>query len=247
MTTARDLMQSVPGCIAANDSLEAAAQQMMDLGVEALPICTDDDLLGFISTRDILGVAVAGRDLAEVRAADFARESPRLEAVVVEANADVAEVVVRLAHADVDRIPVTEGTTLVGEISREDLASALPQEQYLEFLNELGSAHPAPQSPTSHRTAPAAGETVPTGGPRTTQEPQMRSDSPINSRLIASATVIVGGVVILGALLATLVGLAVDGNVVPLAGVIASCAVGLLLMRSVDVLSCRAAARQRGR
>lgn len=242
MTIARDLMQHVPGCIAGDDSLEAAAQQMKDLRVGALPICIDDDLLGFISTWDILEVAVAGRNLAEVRAADFARESPTLEAVVVEANADVSEVVERLVHAGVDRIPVADGTTLVGEISREDLASGLTQEQYLEFLNELAS-----QSSTSHQVAPAAGEIVPTGGLPTPQEPQMRSDSAFNRRLVASVVVIVGGVVILGALLVTLVGLAVDGNAVPLVGVIASCAVGLLLMRGVNVLSCREAVRHRGR
>ncbi len=58
---ARDIMSSGTECVAASDTLEAAARRLAKEGVGSMPICGDDDrLTGMLTDRDIVVRAVAG-------------------------------------------------------------------------------------------------------------------------------------------------------------------------------------------
>ena len=60
MTTAREIMHTGATCVGEHETVMAAARQMRDLGVGALPICGDDDRLhGMITDRDIVIRCVA--------------------------------------------------------------------------------------------------------------------------------------------------------------------------------------------
>ena len=60
-------------CIQAHETLDRAAQLMRELGVGALPICSDDRVTGIITDRDIVVKCVAaGHDPARTRAGDMA-------------------------------------------------------------------------------------------------------------------------------------------------------------------------------
>lgn len=73
MTTARDIMHTGVTCVGERDTLVAAAQHMRDLGVGALPICGDDDLLhGMLTDRDIVVKCIANQhDLRSVTAGEL--------------------------------------------------------------------------------------------------------------------------------------------------------------------------------
>jgi CBS domain-containing protein len=95
-----------------HETLAAAAQQMRDLGVGALPICGDDDRLhGMITDRDIVikGLA-AGSDPAHWR-----------------------------SWYQVRRLPVIENHRLVGIVSEADVARHLPEHAIVQFVKAIYS------------------------------------------------------------------------------------------------------------
>jgi CBS domain-containing protein len=137
MTTARDLMNPGAECISAHETLDRAAQLMLELGVGALPICgADDRLQGMITDRDIVLKCVAeGRDPAKVTAAELA-----MGLVWVSADATVEEALAKMEQHQIRRLPVIENHRIVGMISEADLARSLPDNLLAEFVHSIYSA-----------------------------------------------------------------------------------------------------------
>lgn len=138
--TARDIMSEGVQCIGENGSLLEASRMMRDLGVGVVPVCGDDDRLkGMITDRDIVVYCCAeGRDPADVRAREFAKE-----VYWVAADAPVTEVLNKLEEHQIKRIPVIDtqhGMRLVGMISETDLAKNLSDEQIAEFVEKVYAA-----------------------------------------------------------------------------------------------------------
>lgn len=135
MTTARDIMHVGATCIGEHETLEAAARQMRDLGVGALPICGEDDRLhGIITDRDIVIKCIAaGKDPRAVTAAELAQGVP----YVVRTEADVTEVLSVMEEHQVRRVPVLEERRLVGMISEADVARHLPEQTIGRFVEAI--------------------------------------------------------------------------------------------------------------
>lgn len=137
MTTARDIMHSGATCVAAHESLRAAAQHMRELGVGALPICGDDDRLhGMLTDRDIVVKALAaGLDLDTATAGDLAQENT----YHVSADADVEEMLLMMEEHQIRRLPVIDDHRLVGIVSEADIARNLPEHAIVQFAKAVYS------------------------------------------------------------------------------------------------------------
>jgi len=124
---ARDIMTEAPECAGEADSLVEVAKKMRDLDVGALPICGDDGRLkGMITDRDIVVRCIAdGGDPSSTTAGSFGQGKP----VTIGADDSVEEALATMAEHQVRRLPVIDGTSLVGIISEADVAQhAAPDE-----------------------------------------------------------------------------------------------------------------------
>jgi CBS domain-containing protein len=138
MTTARDIMHKGGNCVGEHETLEAAAKQMRELDVGALPICGDDDRLhGIITDRDIVVKCIAqGHDPRRMTAGELAQGTPYL----VTADANIRDVLAVMEEHQVRRVPVLEQHRLVGMISEADLARHLPDETIGRFVEAVCAA-----------------------------------------------------------------------------------------------------------
>jgi CBS domain-containing protein len=137
MTTAREIMTGGAECIGAAESVTVASRKMADLGVGALPICgTDNKLKGVLTDRDVVvKVLGAGKDPSGTRAGDLAQG----EAVTIGADDGAEEIMATMTEHQVRRLPVIDGTDLVGMVAQADVARALPNPQVGELLSALSA------------------------------------------------------------------------------------------------------------
>ncbi|HWT50116.1 MAG TPA: CBS domain-containing protein [Mycobacterium sp.] len=137
MTTAREIMHAGATCVGEHETLKAAAEQMRDLGVGALPICGDDDRLhGMITDRDIVIKCIAsGRDPNTVTAGELAQGNTYR----VDAGASVEEMLNVMEEHQVRRLPVIDNHRLVGIVSEADIARHLPEHAIAQFVKAICS------------------------------------------------------------------------------------------------------------
>jgi CBS domain-containing protein len=118
-----------------------AARRMADEGIGAVPVCdADGRLSGVVTDRDLAVKVVAeGRDPTAVRLVELL---DRTEVVTIGAD-DSAEEAIRTmkAHA-VRRLPVIDGTDLVGMVSQGDIARAMPDARIGDLVEAISSAPP---------------------------------------------------------------------------------------------------------
>ncbi len=132
MTTAREIMTGNAECIGENDTLETAAQKMLQLEVGALPICGEDNRLkGMVSDRDIVLKCLAqGNDPREVRAGTLGEGKP----ITIGADDSIEEAITTMQDHQVRRLPVIDGHKLVGMLSQADIAKNYPEDRVGELL-----------------------------------------------------------------------------------------------------------------
>ena len=137
MTTAREIMHAGATCVGEHETLTAAAEQMRDLGVGALPICGDDDRLhGMITDRDIVIKCIAaGRDPNTVTAGELAQGNTYR----VDAGASIEEMLNVMEEHQIRRLPVIDNHRLVGIVSEADIARHLPEPAIAQFVKAICS------------------------------------------------------------------------------------------------------------
>lgn len=138
MIIARKIMHSGATCIGEHETLETAAKKMRELDIGALPVRGDDDRLhGIITDRDIVIKSIAaGEDPRTVTAGHLAQGTP----YVVDADADVTDVLSVMEEHRVRRVPVVEEHRLVGMITEADLARHLPDATIGRFVETICTA-----------------------------------------------------------------------------------------------------------
>lgn len=144
MTTARDIMHAGATCVAAHETVSAAAQHMRELGVGALPICGDDDRLhGMITDRDIVIKCIAaGHDPNTATAGELAQGST----YYVDADASIEQMLNVMEEHQVRRLPVIDDHRLIGMVSEADIARHLPEYAIAQFVKAIC----APQALAGH-------------------------------------------------------------------------------------------------
>ena len=119
MTTARDIMTSGADYLESSTTVLEAAKKLATEDYGALPICDGDKLQGMITDRDIVvKVLAAGKDPATTKVIDLVQG----EVVTIGADDSVEEVSRTMAEHQVRRLPVIDGTKLVGMVAQADLA-----------------------------------------------------------------------------------------------------------------------------
>lgn len=133
-TTVREIMTSDPRCVGTDDSLQKAAELMAGDQVGALPICGQDGRLkGVLTDRDIVVEGLAsGKQLS-----DNAAALEQGEAVTVGADDSVDEAMATMVEKRVKRLPVIDGSTLVGMVTTGDVARALPDPDVGDLIEAL--------------------------------------------------------------------------------------------------------------
>ena len=134
MTTARDIMTSGPDIIDAQSTVLEAAKKLAGDDIGALPICDNGKLKGMITDRDIVVKVLAqGKDAEGTKVLDLIQG----EAVTIGADDSVEEALRTMSKYQVRRLPVIDGTELVGIVSQADVARNLPEEKVGELVEAI--------------------------------------------------------------------------------------------------------------
>jgi len=118
-----------------------AARKMAELDIGAIPVCdTNGRLAGVVTDRDLaLRIVAEGRDPAGVRLREIIDST---EVVTIGADDSVEEAIRTMKDHAVRRLPVIDGTELVGMVSQADIARALPDTTIGDLVDSISSAPP---------------------------------------------------------------------------------------------------------
>jgi CBS domain-containing protein len=136
---ARDVMTEAPAYLKEDAPVSEAAKRMADEDAGALPVCrADGKLVGMVTDRDVVvKVLASGKDPSKTTAGELA--SDQSEAVTIGADDSVEEALRTMADHKVRRLPVIDGTEMVGIVAQADLARACPPEKAGEMLAAISS------------------------------------------------------------------------------------------------------------
>ena len=139
MTTAREIMSEDTTYCSTETTAADAARRMASEDIGAVPVCdADGHLSGVVTDRDLAVKIVAeGRDPASVRLGELIDES---EAVTIGADDTAEEAIRTMKDHAVRRLPVIDGTDLVGMVSQADIARAMPDAKIGDLVDAISSA-----------------------------------------------------------------------------------------------------------
>jgi CBS domain-containing protein len=135
MSAARQFMNAKVESIPSTETVDVAAKRMRDADVGALLVADEDGTLsGVITDRDIVtGCIASGHDPAQCQVATLADKVP----VMVDAEADLGEILKTMGRSKVRRLPVTEDGRLVGVIGISDLVKAATPDEVGELVMSI--------------------------------------------------------------------------------------------------------------
>jgi CBS domain-containing protein len=141
MTTAREIMTADAAYCPENTTAAEAARKMATDGIGALPVCdADGRLSGVVTDRDLaLRVVAEGRDASSVQLGELIDGS---EVVTIGADDSAEEAIRTMKDHAVRRLPVVDGTSLVGMVSQADIARAMPDAKIGDLVDAISSAPP---------------------------------------------------------------------------------------------------------
>lgn len=136
MRKVRDIMSAAPVCMAAGESVSAAARAMKQHGTGTILVLADGRLSGLVTDRDItVRVLAEDRDPRTTRVGDICSG----ELVVLDPDDDLARAARLVRDRAVRRIPVLRDGTPVGVVSVGDLAL---EKDAMPVLSGVSSAPP---------------------------------------------------------------------------------------------------------
>jgi CBS domain-containing protein len=132
MPTARDIMAKGADYLKEDASVADAAKRLAEKSIGAVPVCdAKGHLRGVVSDRDlVVEVVAAGKDPRNTKVGELLHG----EAVTIGADDSVEEAIQTMKAHKVRRLPVIDGTELVGMVSQADIARACPPEQVGELV-----------------------------------------------------------------------------------------------------------------
>jgi CBS domain-containing protein len=134
MTTAREIMTKGADYVDAQTTVLDAAQKLAADDIGALPICENEKLKGMITDRDIVVKVLAeGKDPKTTKVLDLVQG----EAITIGADDPIEEALRTMSKYQVRRLPVIDGTELVGVVSQADIARSLPEDKVGELVEAI--------------------------------------------------------------------------------------------------------------
>ena len=139
MKTARDIMTPDAEYIDVSATVAEAAEKMARNDFGALPICnTEGRLQGMVTDRDIVTkVIAAGKDPRDCQVSELTDQG---EVVTIGADDSVEEALRTMKEHKVRRLPVIDGTDLVGMVSQGDIATNYPEEKVGDLVEAISAA-----------------------------------------------------------------------------------------------------------
>jgi CBS domain-containing protein len=139
MATAREIMTAGAEHLSAEDTVLDAARRLRETDIGALPVCNAEGRLeGMVTDRDlVVKVLAAELDPATTTLGDIADQA---EVVTIGADDSLEEALRTMKDHAVRRLPVIDGTELVGMVSQADLATACPPEQVGDLVGAISAA-----------------------------------------------------------------------------------------------------------
>jgi len=141
MPTARDIMTPDVEHLELDQTVAAAAEVMSRHDVGALPVCdSSGHLSGMVTDRDlVVKVLAGGRDPNTTTVGEIADQP---EVVTIGADDSAEEAIRTMKEHGVRRLPVIDGTSLVGVVSQADVARELPDAKVGDLVGALSEAPP---------------------------------------------------------------------------------------------------------
>jgi CBS domain-containing protein len=138
--TARDVMTKGAECVLEDQTVSDAAKKLAELDVGAMPICGEDGRLkGMLTDRDIVVKVLAqGKDPSSVTAGELGQGDG--ETVTIGADDSIDEALRTMKDHAVRRLPVIDGTELIGIVSQADLARSIDEGQVGELVEAISAA-----------------------------------------------------------------------------------------------------------
>ena len=139
MTTARDIMTADPRVVPVDASVREVAGILADENIGAVVVCNDEKRLqGVITDRDLAVEVVArDRDPSSTRASELVDGR---EVVTIGADDSIDEAIRTMKDHAVRRLPVIDGTELVGMVSQADIARAADEKQVGALVEAISNA-----------------------------------------------------------------------------------------------------------
>ena len=126
MTVVREAMVPDPKALAASASAQEAAELLVRPEVRAVLVVDGERLVGLVTPSVLVErVVAAGRDPRRTTLGEIAESV----ALTVEPEAPLDEAYRLMEDEDVERLPVTEGSRLVGILSRSALQRRLAEDE----------------------------------------------------------------------------------------------------------------------
>ena len=107
--------------VAPDDSLDQVVRRMLQTSQRCVPVLVGDDLLGLISIRDLK--RVPEEEWPQTSA--FRAMTPREKLHVTSPDEDLGRVLEVMAANDVHQLPVLDGKSFVGFVTRADVLRLL--------------------------------------------------------------------------------------------------------------------------
>lgn len=114
----RDIMSEDVACLSRDDTVERAAQLMEEYDVGSIPVCENERVIGIVTDRDIALRSVAhGQDVHQ-SVSQIMTDDP----VVGNPDMDVHEAAKIMSERQIRRLPIVEGSNLVGIVALGDIS-----------------------------------------------------------------------------------------------------------------------------
>lgn len=139
MTTAREIMTPGAEWLDVDVTVEEAARRMAEGDFGMLPVCNSDGhLQGVVTDRDLVVQVISeGRDPSATKVGDLLNQT---EVVTIGADDPAEEAIRTMKDHAVRRLPVIDGTELVGMVSQADIARALPDAKVGDLVGAISDA-----------------------------------------------------------------------------------------------------------
>lgn len=134
METVRDVMSTDVEYCTPQDNVYEVAVKMKDLGVGAIPILEDNNLIGMITDRDLVVRGYAEKRSGSNQVTNVMSEN----LITCSPDTSLEEASNLMAKHQIRRLPVVENGQLVGIVSLGDLATyKMSDERAGEALSEI--------------------------------------------------------------------------------------------------------------
>lgn len=115
----KDIMSKEIASLSSEDSVEKAAQLMKEYDVGSIPVCSNEQVVGIVTDRDIAVRSIAeGQNTSQQKVREIMSSNP----VVGSPDMDVHDVAKIMSEQQIRRLPIVDHNSLVGIVALGDIS-----------------------------------------------------------------------------------------------------------------------------